>query len=238
MNDCDRSHGTCTSTGPQQFICSCDLGYAGDGVHCGVDSDLDGFPDMALNCSSLECSADNCPTIPNSGQEDTDGNGVGDICEEFGIDTCSVVLNPTLLVTVDLTALGINSTNDYDNDSIIDICDNCRNISNSLQFDADSDNIGNDCDDDIDGDGIPNDNDNCPEVFNPSQEDSDNDGAGDLCDNCPNFSNPSQRDDNRNSVGDDCESENDTDSDGVNDNSDNCWLISNPDQVSQMTLWC
>ena len=237
MNNCDRDHGTCTSTGPQQFACTCDLGYAGNGVYCGLDSDLDGYPDMALNCTSIECSADNCPTIPNSGQEDMDGNGVGDICEEFGIDTCSVVLNPSLLVTVNLTALGINSTIDRDNDSIIDDCDNCPDKPNSLQFDDDLDGTGNVCDGDIDGDGVPNDLDNvtgidnCPEVHNPLQEDSDGDGAGDLCDNCPDFSNPSQLDDNRNSVGDDCESANDTDDDGVDDNTDNCRLLSNPDQV-------
>jgi len=239
MNDCDHNHGICTSTGPQQFTCSCDLGYAGNGVNCGLDSDSDGFPDVGLNCSSLQCSADNCPEIPNSGQEDTNDNGVGDICETFEIDTCSVVLNPSLLVTVNLIALGINSTIDRDNDSIIDICDNCPDKPNSLQFDQDSDDIGDVCDSDLDGDGVSNDlddvtgEDNCPEVHNPQQEDSDNDGAGDLCDNCRNFSNPSQRDDNRNSVGDDCESESDDDGDGVDNNNDNCQFASNPDQVSQ-----
>jgi len=238
-DNCD-GNATCTHTGLQQFTCTCNLGYAGNGIYCGVDSDLDGFPDVGLNCSNLHCSADNCPNTPNSGQEDTDGNSIGDICEPFDIDSCSIAINPTLLAIVDLTA--VNFTSDRDNDSIIDVCDNCQNISNQLQFDLDSDGIGDVCDDDIDGDDILNSlddvngTDNCPEVYNPLQEDLDGDGVGDPCDNCLNISNPSQRDVNSNSIGDRCEADTDGDGDGVDDFTDNCQFDINPDQVHNATI--
>ena len=52
---------------------------------CNVDSDLDGIPDERLDyCyrSNKRCHADNCPLIPNSGQVDTDKDGLGDACDE------------------------------------------------------------------------------------------------------------------------------------------------------------
>ena len=62
--------------------------WAGSGKYCGKDGDADGWPDEELVCleksntASKRCSRDNCPRIPNSGQEDFDGNGVGDACED------------------------------------------------------------------------------------------------------------------------------------------------------------
>jgi hypothetical protein len=32
---------------------------------------------------------DNCPTVPNAGQEDRNGNGIGDVCEECTGDSCT-----------------------------------------------------------------------------------------------------------------------------------------------------
>lgn len=57
------------------------MGYAGNGTVCGRDSELDGFPDQQLACSERQCKADNCPDVPNSGQEDADGDGIGDSCD-------------------------------------------------------------------------------------------------------------------------------------------------------------
>jgi len=122
---------------------------------------------------------------------------------------------------------------DDDNDGILDVNDNCPNIANADQADADNDGIGDVCDEDDDNDGILNDLDNCPLVSNADQLDTDGDGEGDACDldddgdgvadvddNCPLTPNPDQ--DNV------CV---DTDGDGVSDAADNCPTIVNPDQL-------
>ena len=59
------------------YACNCRIGYAGNGYHCGNDSDADGIPDNLLNCSSKSCHQDNCVSVPNSGQEDLDKDGQG-----------------------------------------------------------------------------------------------------------------------------------------------------------------
>src|SRR5690625_2378447 len=108
-----------------------------------IDTDGDGIPD----------DKDNCPYDYNPDQKDTDGDGVGDVCED-----------------------------DIDGDGILNDDDNCPYIHNPGQEDMDGDGVGDACDDDIDGDGIPNDKDNCPFVPNLDQADLDGDGVGDACD--------------------------------------------------------
>lgn len=51
-------------------------GFAGPGSHCGTDGDADGWPDEDLGCAKGKCKADNCKDVPNSGQEDSDNDGV------------------------------------------------------------------------------------------------------------------------------------------------------------------
>jgi hypothetical protein len=104
---------------------------------------------------------------------------------------------------------------DTDKDGIYNSSDNCPNLINPDQGDADGDRIGNACDTDDDGDGLLDVSDNCPLIANADQLDSDNDHVGNACDNCRMVSNASQLD---------------TDNDGIGDACDNCPTIYNPSQ--------
>ncbi|KAM9688457.1 cartilage oligomeric matrix protein [Trichechus inunguis] len=204
--------------------CVCAVGWAGNGLLCGRDSDLDGFPDEKLRCSERQCRKDNCVTVPNSGQEDVDRDGIGDACDPDadgdGVrnekDNCPLVRNP--------------DQRNADGDKWGDACDNCRSQKNDDQTDTDQDGRGDACDDDVDGDRIRNAVDNCPTVPNTDQKDGDGDGIGDACDNCPQKSNPDQRDVDHDFVGDACDSDQDKDGDGHQDSRDNCPSVPNSDQ--------
>jgi hypothetical protein len=127
---------------------------------------------------------DNCPTVKNGSQLDTDHDAAGDACDEDddadGVpdtsDNCRIDPNPG---QEDTDADGFGDACppiDSDGDGRIDDDDNCDLVANPDQQDIDGDDKGDACDRDRDGDGFDDPYDNCPDVYNVEPTDTDGDG--------------------------------------------------------------
>jgi len=128
------------------------------------DDDGDGIPDVA----------DNCVSVPNVDQQNSDNDLLGDACDpdddndgDPDVTDCKP-FDPVI------------------NSGSVEICngvnDNCDDAIDEGFPDSDLDELADCVDDDDDNDGILDLQDNCPLVANPAQWNSDNDLLGDECD--------------------------------------------------------
>ncbi|MEL7159854.1 MAG: PKD domain-containing protein, partial [Bacteroidota bacterium] len=168
-----------------------------------VDDEGDFDGDGVMN------SEDNCPLIPNPGQEfflfyeDADGDGLGD--PNNFVEGCDPPFGYVTNDNDNCPAVNALDFTDTDNDGLGDVCDpdadddgylnedDCQPLNAAVALpslfyaDADGDGFGDpnnslsDCDQPAGY--VANNLDNCPDTFNPGQTDTDNDGVGNTCDN-------------------------------------------------------
>ena len=189
----------------------CDADKDGDSVVSANDindfnpllgNDPDG--DAVDSSGMIPVTQDNCPTISNAQQTDTDSDGAGDVC--------------------DTTPNG-----DSDNDTIDELADNCPLIANPSQENFDNDSAGDVCDNDDDGDGVVDSADAFPFddseavdtdgdlIGNNTDVDDDNDGVDDTFDAFP-LDASETTDTDGDLIGNNADD--DDDGDGVNDDED------------------
>jgi hypothetical protein len=116
-----------------------DINGNGLGDVCDADDDGDGVPDGTDNCPPIANPSQNVINDPRC-TADADGDGIQD-----GRDNCRSVGNATQQDT-DLDGLGDVCDLDIDADGILNAADNCGFVANRDQRDDDGDGLGDKCD--------------------------------------------------------------------------------------------
>ena len=118
----------------------------------------------AIGCDGVANAADNCPEVVNSQQNDMNGDGEGDACDDdidgdgaFNDEEEAAGTDPRTQIHFLIILVRT------DGDGIQNEDDNCPD-SNSLQIDLDADGEGDACDVDIDGDGFAEHEENCKPI--------------------------------------------------------------------------
>jgi hypothetical protein len=176
--DCDPATHQCTNnvtfTSPVPKV----------GATCNVDADC--FVDLDRDADGVLDKNDNCVIAPNGplggpdNQRDSDGDGLGDVC-----DGDCVGAHATALCRISGAPCAAGNTVDHAN------CDanNPMDPSSVCSFYVANSGSCSPVNDDYDADGVSDALDNCPTVSNPpvvagrtAQADRDHDGLGDACD--------------------------------------------------------
>ena len=167
-----------------------------------IDTDSDGVVDVS----------DNCPTISNNTQTDTDSDTVGDACDvdddNDGVADGSDIfpLDGTESIDTDTDGIGNNSDTDDDGDGMSDVFEMLYGL----------DPLVDDASGDLDGDSSTNlqefINGTDPTSAPGTTTDLDGDSVVDALDNCPSTSNVAQTDTDTDSLGDACDTDDDNDS--------------------------
>jgi hypothetical protein len=133
----------------QNELTDCDDPNCSDFDFCQEDDDQVESPDH--DGDGVADNMDNCLFVPNPDQVDRDGDSQGDAC-----DLCPEVSG--YQSDNDSDGIGNACDPDDDNDGVMDLDDNCPNLSNPNQENADADTFGDVCDphpNPVAGNGIP-----------------------------------------------------------------------------------